>query len=410
MSQRTLDLTINPVDSWFFRDARPHDATGASRLASQFPPPAATLAGALRSRIGDLLGIDWHAFNRGDVTLTLADQPVSAEALLGRGEQTGQLRFSGPYLLWQGQRLYPAPALLLRSDNNALICLAPGEPVCCDLSQTDAQGQWAQVRLPALPEGASVAKPLEGYWLTEPALQQLLTQGKITQSEGLISPEQLFSLEPRLGIARNNATRAVQEGLLYQTEHLRLQPEVAIHYAITLPTSLAGPLQQALTDNSILRLGGEGRMAAVSVTEREQSGLPQLAHDHSSTARQAGGVLLTLLTPAYLPECSAMVPLPGFQSVIDEQGQQSWHGQINGVELHLISAAIGKVQRQGGWDLKKRAPKDLVSLTPAGSCWFFQVPTGHDLAETLSRLQQPLIGAQTTLGMGQLLAGLWYPG
>lgn len=29
---------FQPVDTWFFREARAHDAVGAGQLASQFPP------------------------------------------------------------------------------------------------------------------------------------------------------------------------------------------------------------------------------------------------------------------------------------------------------------------------------------------------------------------------------------
>ena len=46
-------------DSWFFKEARPMETVGASRLDSLFPPPAKTVIGAIRTSIGDALGVDW---------------------------------------------------------------------------------------------------------------------------------------------------------------------------------------------------------------------------------------------------------------------------------------------------------------------------------------------------------------
>ena len=43
-------------DSWFFRESRPFDSIGGAQLASHFPPPSRTLAGAVRTSIGDFCG------------------------------------------------------------------------------------------------------------------------------------------------------------------------------------------------------------------------------------------------------------------------------------------------------------------------------------------------------------------
>ena len=63
MSQR-MDKTwrFNAFDTWFFRESRPMDSIGGSELASLFPPPATTLAGAVRTAIGEHLRVDWSRF------------------------------------------------------------------------------------------------------------------------------------------------------------------------------------------------------------------------------------------------------------------------------------------------------------------------------------------------------------
>ncbi|WP_279487127.1 type III-B CRISPR module-associated Cmr3 family protein [Aeromonas veronii] len=55
-----LTLAFHPVDTWFFRESRPMDSQGGTSLGNQVPPSAATLMGALRTRIGDMLEADWQ--------------------------------------------------------------------------------------------------------------------------------------------------------------------------------------------------------------------------------------------------------------------------------------------------------------------------------------------------------------
>ena len=57
-----VDCHFNIIDSWFFRESRGLDAIGAGASSSLFPPPVSTLAGALRTSIGDQLGVNWQAF------------------------------------------------------------------------------------------------------------------------------------------------------------------------------------------------------------------------------------------------------------------------------------------------------------------------------------------------------------
>ena len=66
MNLTPYQINFEPVDSWFFRESRPHDAAGAAQLSSLFPPPIRTLAGAFKTLIGNSLGINWQQFARGE--------------------------------------------------------------------------------------------------------------------------------------------------------------------------------------------------------------------------------------------------------------------------------------------------------------------------------------------------------
>ena len=91
----TLQCSLAPLDTWFFRESRPHGSVGASELGSVFPPPVRTLAGALRTCIGDAwfanTGSNWQEFARD------AHHPL--RAIIGFGNDLGALRITGALLL-----------------------------------------------------------------------------------------------------------------------------------------------------------------------------------------------------------------------------------------------------------------------------------------------------------------------
>lgn len=159
MSTHILEITFAPVDTLYFRGSRPHSAAGASALPSEFPAPVATIAGTVRTRLGDALGIDWNAL-QGNPSSVSGSQAVAAE-LIGSADDTGLLEFSAPCIVRNGERLYRAPAVLMRSEND-LVRLKAGPPVRCDLGY---------VRLPVLPDGVVAARPLDNTWLTEKGMK-----------------------------------------------------------------------------------------------------------------------------------------------------------------------------------------------------------------------------------------------
>ena len=196
------------LDSWFFREARPFSAATGGELSSVFPPPARTVAGAVRTLIGETQGVDWERF-------ALEGEYAELKRWIGAGDDLGDLRIAGPYPLWNQQRLYPAPLHLLAKDQQ-YVFLKPGQPVDCDLGK---------VRLSEKPKDSLPgAKPLENAWLEQTDLERVLND---QFPEKVYRSSELYDEEPRLGIARNNAQRTVADGLLYQTRHLRPRPELA---------------------------------------------------------------------------------------------------------------------------------------------------------------------------------------
>ena len=401
---QSWQLTFTPVDSWYFRESRPHGATGGDRLDSLFPPPVKTLTGAIRTRLGDSLNVDWQAFRRGEAMW----RDISLNTLLGDSDSTGALRFGPVQIMLGSDPLYPWPAILMEKtgagaqrNNYSYARLQPGSVVHCDLGR---------VALPELEQkkdspDMSGGKIAEKDYLTGPLLEQLLngdTPGAEMAEKGVVRLKTLFDLEPRLGIARNQATATVEEGMLYQTSHLRLHDAVSITLSLTgLPEAVADQLQRDIQQSPLIRLGAEGRMAAITMARLNQPLLPTAPKPKGDEQ----GFMIMLLCEGDFGDISHS-PLPGFNPTVTEQGQTLWHGELNGMAVQLHTVMAGKPVRRGGWDLKSGRPAAMKSYVPAGSCYFLKPLGGASVADALG-LHGQAIGLQTNWGYGRIACGLW---
>jgi len=341
---------FEPLDSCFFRGAKSVNLGEGGFLDSQFPPTAQTLAGVIRAAIGEAKGVDWAKFRK-------SEQKDIADLIGKDSDHCGKLKFAGPYIFKDGERLYPVPLHLLHSsDLDQWGKLAPAK----DALKTD----MGEKRLPEVVEKVEGAKPLEHAWLDAVNLQKVL-QGKFPcknkDKKDFYKEDDLFKAENRTGIARNNQTRQTEEGALYFTKHIRLQNGVRLAMGISGADDIAPA--------KMLRLGGEGRMANVCVTDMD-------SRLHGNDGSSGNTSMIVLLTHG------------------DFSGKSE--PELEGVEI--VSACIGKAVREGGWDYKYGRPKPLKSLVPAGSVYFVK--------GDISMLKKH-IGERKEFGYGEIAVGIW---
>ncbi len=385
---------LSAIDTLFFRESRPMEAPGSSELNSVFPPPARTLAGAIRSHIGETQGVDWQAFNK--------DESHELRSIIGYGDDLADIQLKGTWVHYKGQRLYPAPLTLLgfsddKQDLDKITetqVLEIGKPYECDLGKN--------VRLAQLPinssnqknsESTSRPSPLQNYWLTADGFTRLLAGNVTTILDSLVQQNELFDNEHRLGIARDNQIRSVKEGMLYQTRHIRLKQEVAL----SVDVSGVGDYLQA----GMVKLGGEGRMAALSATKINHH-FPDKPSAESAHADALKGIIIYLLTPMLIADDNSDF-LPGFKQS-EAEPITHWQGELQGIRLKLISSVIGKVHREGGWDVAKHKPRTVKSLLPAGSAFYCET---EDIQKAIDALHNTQIGEEQHLGRGHIAVGLW---
>lgn len=392
MSEQTWHFSA--LDSLFFRESRPMESVGGSELSSIFPPPARTLAGAMRTTLAETSteGVDWKAY--------ASDTNHPLRQVIGYGDDMGPLCIKGVWLNHNGERLYPAPGNLVgkRADkekNRITITkfMSLSEATQCDLGNG--------VRFSTLPEGFEGAKPLSGsFWLTSSGFQALLkgeepaSNQLMEQSEGVV--EDLYITDPRVGIARDNNLHVVKKGLLYQTRHIRLKENISIEVEATgLPEQQSG-------SHPLVRLGGEGRLAGVKINNKPAHFISAPEADNNTL-----GLILYLLSPAqFNTPPDVYEPLPGFIKN-DEGGTTIWQGSINSIPLTLHSVVAGKAHREGGWDMAQHKPRPVKSLVPAGSAYYCTVDDHATLSDAITALHGVQIGEEQALGRGKIAAGLW---
>lgn len=397
---KKISLSLSPVDAWFFRDARPYNK-GESNLAgvkSIFPPNAPTVVGALRAALARQHG--WSG--RGGWEKSLCD-------LLGDGfDDLGALDFNGPYLMRAEPAispgeptihlpLYPAPLNLLgrhhadeqhTSHWRPETLLRPGSPVQCDLSPRWGEG----VRLPEPEQPSDGLKDAAGLWITRKGLSKLLS-GALPAAEDIISSEQLWRWEPRIGLVRDDDSLTTADAALYSPSYIRLLPHTSL--GIQLQNGSATELKLP----GQMPLGGEARRAYVQTeraTEQIDLTTPALpeALKYAKNSDQLLNFSALFITPArFNAPLRPNRPLP------------AEFGQLSGCTL--VSACVGKAEFVGGWNSLAREPLPLQAFLPAGTTLFLQAdPAQVDLAHLLSVHGQK-IGARRAYGYGQCLFGVW---
>lgn len=381
------------LDTWFFREPRPADSAGGREFECIFPPPARTLAGAVRALLGERAGADWR----------------SSEWMTNNRGALGRLELRGPYLALNGERLYPVPRLWLaqRGHDGSTMggfsrLVLDGEPVETDLGR---------VYLPRL-ENPEVrdAKPIERVWVRREQFEMLLA-GNLDGLLGTVAADELFGFESRVGIERSHSTHAAVEEMLYAFGHVRPRSGTGIEVEV------GGLNDDEHPKNGTVRFGAEGRLAAMS---RHECSPPVRLPQPPADAGKRRRLLIVFLTHADFG--GSWLPAKTLLEGTDEKGARVWRGAIgvrvnsepNSVKLTLCSAVIGKPVREGGWSLgaeinnkKKRenrtGSRALASLVPAGSCWFCET----DDPDAARKLHGAQIGFGRELGRGEIAVGYW---
>lgn len=368
-------FTLRPVDAWFFRDGRPYNMSEASQtgVVSLFPPHAPTVLGALRAAFARANG--WQPPG------SWAGAPALREVLGDGPDDLGALRFRGPYLLRRSESgdelLWPLPAHILgkrdgSGDWQAQALLAPSdEPVPTDLGD---------IHVPVPTGDRASGKPLKGArrtFVTAAGLGAVL-RGRLPDAAEVAPAADLWQLEPRVGIVRDEETRTTGENAMYSPLMVRLQPGVA------LVAELAGVPASWNQASSYIPLGGESRLAVCARFDGSLA-LPDCDQASIRSSKRVAVVHLSPARFAALPEPGQ--PLPGMPGT------------------RVVCACLPPPVHIGGWSSLRRRPLPLTPHVAPGSVWFCDID--DDAIEAVLRLHDTQIGERREHGLGHIALGVW---
>ncbi|WP_449219756.1 type III-B CRISPR module-associated Cmr3 family protein [Tistrella mobilis] len=376
-----LLFIFEPLDTLFFRTGRPfnQDDPGAALAESLFPPNPPTLVGALRAALARLLG--WDGQN---------DWSTDIKVALGDGDRLAAgLRFQGPWLMrrepdgaWH--RLYPAPASVVETPagtpaGRRFRRLQPSATVL----QTDLGPDPIRLPAPATDErDAAFCRRPNGLWLTADGLSAVL-KGKVPgqappgASRCWYEEAELWAVEQRVGIGRDNATRRVEDGHFYIASHIRPVRGVALALQVSgLSAELRAKVEAHRGELGVVSLGGEHRAAWLSCVAPPRPVFQRTA----DTARRVA---------------IALTPVRATAAMLEPQASFAGH---DGLKITMVSALRADIA--GGWDSVGNRPMAQHPLLAAGTTW--HITCDRDLRdEDLPRS----LGGMTDWGYGELIWG-----
>jgi CRISPR-associated protein Cmr3 len=322
-----MKLFIEPNDILMFRDGKPFSGGDDHFARGSFPPAPSTIYGALRSHILSIQSGEFDTFKKEPNKI---DKTITNE--IGTPDGIGSLTITQFTLAKKNstsvEQYFPMPRDIAKDkgkEKDRLYILMPialQKTVMTDLPSGLINMWYSSEDAMESVSGFLSLKEMEDYLLGE--VHSTITTGKA-----------LFDIEERIGIRKSKTSRSVYEGGLYSVEYFKLNEGVG--FAIEIENT------KLLPKSGILRLGGDNRSA--NYTEMSYDGISDTPIKAKIDKTKRFKLVLTtpsIFKNGWIPE--------GIDS-------NTMEGQINGIEVKLISACIGKPVSIGGYDFVKNHPK-----------------------------------------------------
>jgi CRISPR type III-B/RAMP module-associated protein Cmr3 len=393
------ELSIEPRDILFFRDARPMSGS-AEGAGGNWPLPSVFYS-AMRSALLAKWPNGLEKFESLDHRLKDGEQGVNATF--------GDLKTIGPFPAKDSELYVPTP-----------LDIAPGGI----MSPTNAIGT-SNLPCPlkyAVAGSAAPSKKKLGDWISIAQLEKYLA-GTTPETS---ANEEFFHPENRPGVGIDPETGSNLEGKFYQAQYLRLRPEAVMTAFAECKGIKRGQNEGADILNELF-----GERSQLPVIFGGQRGLAYLEarRDKRMIAKPTNArkrVKWILLSPALFKDGWK----PGW---LDTEGQvqlkqdmpkradfktrRQWREAIKAtstIKARLVAARVGKPITMSGWKLDKTrdnaggGAKPTRLLVPAGSVYYFECESETDaqaLVKSLhGQVKSDFLGEK---GFGFGICGVW---
>lgn len=352
-----MKLFVEPNDVLMFRDGKPFSGGDDHFARGTCPPPPSTIYGAFRSHILSLMWPEFDSFSESDEDKI----PEHIKREIGTPLKQGALKL-GQFLLARQEGnlvepIYPLPRGVsqIKGETPKTVFVLKPKDLKDKNVKTDLPPGLRHMWYPsprALEQGS-------GY-LSKPQMERYLSGGT---PDTLVEQKDIFDFEDRTGIRKNRFSRSVETGGLYSVGYFRFRKDAG--FALEIDGT------NVLPEHGIVRLGGDHRSAffsRVSWTDMEKEQIKKLI--------AANGLFkIVFISPAIFTGGW----LPGSIDI------KTMEGQINGIDVRMIGACVGKPVGIGGFDIAKKNPKIMKRAVPSGSVYLFELK-GNNIEELFNNI------------------------
>ncbi|WP_054950072.1 type III-B CRISPR module-associated Cmr3 family protein [Numidum massiliense] len=332
-------LRLKPVDTFFFKGHATADAGVHTVADGMFPPRSNTVYGALRAA---------YIHQHSTFEDFAAGKDDAVKEWMGTPESFGSFRQALLLLMKNDELLLPLPldCQVLKEEKLEVhpLTLTPD-----DLPSSNNASLW-RLRASSNKKSASAA----GKFVPMRDWKKLLLSGEST--EFLLAAADLIQRSPKVGIHLNKERRA-EKHYFYQQQMLTMVGgcQLAV-YADPCPD---------FADVPFARLGAESRPWTIAEEDHswtlwEEEELAQLRQQLAATKLAR----IVLLSPAVWGNGSR----PGSFNEETKEIELS-----NGLRAEVLTAAVGRPDMYGGWDIVKHRPKERRQMVPAGTVLYVRI-------------------------------------
>lgn len=345
-------MLIKPKDTLFFRDARPFRKGIETEGYSIFPPNLSTVYGALRTLfISENGGLDEFLTGKLKNEIGLPPEKKNGDKLVNMGD----FKVKGVFLTDNKNIYFPTPLDLVNIE---------GEIKPLKLKENDEFKSNIPCKEVLWNESSGKVKSVQDSFISLENIGSYLKN----ESKNLRTIEfgEYALIEPKVGIKRDNETRASSYAMLYRMNTIRLREEYSIYVeyqGIDFP------------QKGLLKLGGEGKSCYFENTKLSLKNLLEKNLDYiKKEINRTKRFKLYFSTPAIFSDGwkpswirKEINDLGSIDPVIFEQKY--------GIALSckLLTAAISRPKNIGGWDIVNNRPKAMYNALPAGTVFYFQL-------------------------------------
>lgn len=360
-----MEFKINPLDTLFFRDAKPFTMGEENWADSNFPPNPSVIYGALRTALATVKNkeISWYEIQDKLSTSSLKIQGLyyylsTSEAKMPYfplpNDFVEHKKNTEKQKLEKQNKEYEVK--LLKPINKKSIISSKKKDI---LKVTFCSQNKEQV------------DELNNAFIKAIDLIQYL-ENEITTINARKLSDYVVS-EAKIGNSRNNESLSVEEGNLYRIDMNRIKTDfknsitsLELRVIFDLPN-----YEIADINGTLLRLGGES-----SLVQFASVGKNTLKIDVSKIVLKGEYFKMYLATPAIFNNGS----FPDLEQ---------W-----GIQATLVGACIGKVNSIGGYDILKNKPKNMYKVIPAGSIFIYHTNNISKISDLQGKSVSDLMSEQ----------------